>query len=341
MKNYLSIILRNQFNLFYRFGYTFIPKSYLIKYNGKITKSVKENLIKLFTILTPFEWEEEYLIIHLEKEELIKDKIVKFHIQDLINIYPLSERAKYSLESKIDQRIRLENPLAQDILQKIEQSIENYERETAIQILWDICKIEDDLNKFISNIGLENLINGIAKRKRGTKSSQIQNGNYWEYVLAYDRYDYFPNSILGYFYDAGQIFANYKGLQSLEGSGLYKFLQKVHNENPDIKFQEIIKLLEKDKNSSKYVTQTTLNDQLLYIITPLFLMLKDEIRNKEDIQNTLLFKDLETLKKYGNSFKYAIILLGAFFGYKKFYDVYYDHLNLRFYKSFQPLKDKR
>jgi hypothetical protein len=70
-------------------------------------------------------------------------------------------------------------------------------------------------------------------------------------------------------------------------------------------------------------------------------MLKDEIRKAEDIKTTNLFKHLKTLKEFGASFNYAIILLGAFFGFKKFYDAYYDNLNLRFYKSYLPVKDKK
>jgi hypothetical protein len=177
----------------------------------------------------------------------------------------------------------------------------------------------------------------LKEEKRELRPSQIKDGNYWEYVLAYDRFDYFPNSTLGYFFDAGQIFANTKGLPSFEGSVLYNFLQDINGSKPDIKIKETVKLLETEEQGKKYVSQTTVNEQLQYLITPLYLMLKDEIRKAEDIKSTNLFKHLKTLKDFGASFNYAIILLGAFFGFKKFYDAYYDNLNLRFYKSHQPV----
>jgi hypothetical protein len=91
---------------------------------------------------------------------------------------------------------------------------------------------------------LDNIFNGLERRKKGTKPNQIRDGNYWEYVLAYDRFDYFPNSTLGYFFDAGQIFANTKGLPSFEGSVLHKFLQGINSSKPEIKIKEIVKLLE-------------------------------------------------------------------------------------------------
>jgi hypothetical protein len=338
MNQYLSILLRNQFNLFYRFGYTYIPQCQLLAFDGVINDSTKEDLIKLFFETTPFEWDEEYLILHFDKSEVFQDHVINFQIQDIVKVYPLSAQAKSSIETKIDHRIRLEKPVFENILPKIEQKIEKHEIEKAIQALWNICGIEDDLNTYISNIGLDNIFKGLERRKTGTKSNQIKDCNYWEYVLAYDRFDYFPNSILGYFYDAGQIFANTKGLSTFEGSGLYNFLQSINNSNPEIKFKEINKILETEEQGKKYVSQTTSNDQLQYLITPLFLMLKDGIRKADDIKNTNLIKHLKTLKEFGTSFNYAVILLGAFFGFKKFYDAYYDNLNLRFYKSFQTEK---
>lgn len=62
-------------------------------------------------------------------------------------------------------------------------------------------------------------------------------------------------------------------------------------------------------------------------------MLRDEIRKSEDIAQTKLFKNLDYLKKFGDSFNYTVILLRGFFGFRKFYDMYYDIMNLRFYKN--------
>lgn len=341
MKNFLSILLRNQFNLLYRFGYTYIPKCQLLEFDGEINESTKENLTNLFSETTPFEWEEEYLIIHFDKNELVEGEVYQFQIQDIVKVYPLSAQAKSSIETKIDQRIKLEKPVFENILPKVELVIEKHELVKAIEALWNVCEIEDDLNEYISKIGLDNIFNGLERRKKGTKPAKIKDGNYWEYVIAYDRFDYFPNSTLGYFYDAGQIFANSKGLPSFEGSELHKFLQSINTSDPNIKIKDIVKLLEAKEQGKKYVLQTTSNEQLQYLITPLYLMLRDEIRKAEDVYNTNLFKHLKTLKDFGNSFNYAVILLGAFFGFKKFYDVYYDHLNLRFYKSFQPKKEKK
>src|SRR5690554_5931872 len=100
MKRFLSIVLREQFTFFYRAGYTFIPASELISFEGEIDDSVKEKVVEKFKTVTPFEYEEEYLILHLEKETSNEGDFIQFDIQSIIAIYPLSQQAKISIESK-------------------------------------------------------------------------------------------------------------------------------------------------------------------------------------------------------------------------------------------------
>lgn len=335
MKQFLSIVLREQFTFFYRAGYTFIPLHSLILFEGEIDDLVKEMVVKMFKTTTPFFYDEEYLILHLEKTPTNESEFVQFEINDIVAVYPLSKQAKTSIESKIDQRIRLEKPIFETILPSIEKDIEKKEIEKAISALWTTCKIEYPIEKYVANIGLENIFNGLEYRKHGTKANKIQQGNYWEYLIAYDRFDYFPNSTLGYFYDAGQVFAYSIGHQSFEGSSIYNFLEKLNSVNTTAKLPDIINYLEIEEHLKNYVSKTTAGDIKQYIVTPLYLMLRDEIRNSDDISQTKLFKNLDYLKKFEDSFNYAIILLGSFFGFRKFYDNYYESLNLRFYKDYK------
>jgi hypothetical protein len=310
-----------------------MSKIQLIEFGGNINAETKDNLVKQFLTVTPFEYDEEYLILHLEKTVSSEIELVRFEIQDIVAVYPLSQQAKISIESKIDQRIRLEKPIFETVLPAIETEIENKEVESAISALWTICKIENSLEKYIANIGLERIFNGLEYRRKRAKANRIQNGNYWEYLIAYDRFDYYPNTTLGYFYDAGQIFAFSKGYPTFEGSGIHSFLEKFNLKDPTAKLPDIIKYLETEKQLESYVSQTTIENIKQYIVAPLYLMLRDEIRKSDDVAQTKLFKNLDYLKTFDDSFNYAVILLGAFFGFRKFYDIYYDVLNLRFYKS--------
>ena len=335
MIQFLSILLRNQFNLFYRFGYTFIPNSELIEFDGEVSEEVKVKLVKKFATTTPFEYDEEYLILHLDKESLNESDFIHFDIQNIVAVYPLSRQAKVSIESKIDQRIKLENPIFESILPYIEVKIQNKEVEKAIAALWTICGFEESLDKYLSEIGLETILIGLEHRRSGKNAAQIQSGSYWEYLISYDRYDYFPNTPLGFFYDAGQVFAYSKGHPSFEGSGIHNFLEKTNSYNPTIMFSEFERYFETEKTLKGYVSLNTVGEIKQYIIAPLYFMLREEIRDSDDLYQTKLFKHKDFLKEYGDSFKYVVIILGAFFGFRKFYDLYYNTLNLRFYKSYK------
>lgn len=342
MINYLAPIFRSQFNLFYRYGYTHIPASQVIKFDGKITNEIKHSLVDLFTSISPFEYDEEYVVLHLEAEGSDSVGNILFEIQNVVSVYPLSKQAKISIESKIDERIRLEQPIFESVLTEIENNIHKAEIRKAIDALWLICNLEGSKDELIAEIGIDNIFQGMEFRKSGTKASQIKKSSYWSYLLAYDRFDYFPNSILGFFYDAGQVFAYSKNLSTFEGSALHKYLETINSTNPSIKLKDVISLLEKEESVTGYTSQTTTTNIKQYVVAPIFLMLKDELRSADDVSQTKLVKYTDYLLEFGINFEAAVVLLGAFFGYKKFYDTYYNRLGLRFYKSQKlPIQKKK
>lgn len=338
MKQFLSIILRNQFNLFYRFGYTFIPKSQLVKFDGKINNETQESIIKQFKTVAPFEYDEEYLILHLEKEITNESDFIQFDIQDIVAVYPLSQQAKASIESKIDQRIRLEKPIFEAILPLIETEIENKEVEKAISALWKICKIESPIKNYIANIGLKNIFNGLEFRKHGTKANKIQNGNYWEYLIAYDFYQYFPEGTIRYFYQLGEVFSYYKGKSDgIEGTKIEETLKNIGSGNFD---QILQKFNEKTLPTSFMETMQDIGKSEFnpIVVSVLFLKWKTDLSSQdiEITKSSIFYKgEIAFMDKYPNEVKLALILLGAFFGFRKFYDPYYEVLNLRFYKDFK------
>lgn len=337
MKNYLAVILRSEFNLYYRFGYTFIPSKSLFNFKDLSSDKLKRQILEHFKCRTPFEYDEEYLILQLEKEKITKE-FTRFRIAELVKVFPLSLQAKASIETKIDSRIKLEEPIFEELLPPIEAVIAGNEVSSAIESLWHICNIEGTQDKIQSKIGIGNILNGLEQRRKGIKPVQYESGNYWEYVIMYDRFEYFPNTTLGYFYDAGQIFANSQGRNTFEGSQYHKLLESISRKKPNIKFNEIVKLIESAEQSKKYIDKTNVEGVLQYFVTPLYLMLKNEIRGNEELSNTSLIKHADYLKEFGENYQYAIVLLGSFFGFKKFYDLYYDNLNLQFFKDSQVVK---
>jgi hypothetical protein len=343
MKQFLSIVLRNQFNLFYRFGYTFISKSQLVEFDGNINNKIKDIILEKFKTVTPFEYDVEYLILQLDKENTNESDFVKFEIEDITAVYPLSQQAKTSIESKIDQRIRLEQPIFETILPTIVTDIKTKEVEKAISALWSICKIQDPLQKYISKIGLENILNGLEFRKYGTKANKIQNGNYWEYLIAYDYYQYFPEGTIRYFYQLGEIFCYFKGkVDGIEGTKIEETLKQIGSGN----FEQILQIFNKDNLPPSFIETMNAIGKSEFdpiIVSVLFLKWKADISNKDiDILNSSVFHKgkIVFIDKFPTEVKLALILLGAFFGFSKFYDNYYEALNLRFYKNYRtPKKD--
>ena len=85
MKQFLIIVFRNQFNLFYRFGFTTINIAETIEFEGEITDIIKNKIVSRFAKMTPFQYDEEYLIMHFEKDQL-DSEFLQLNINDVISI---------------------------------------------------------------------------------------------------------------------------------------------------------------------------------------------------------------------------------------------------------------
>jgi hypothetical protein len=316
-------------------------KLQLVEFDGNINAETKENIAKQFSTVTPFEFDEEYIILHLEKIISSESEFVQFEIQDILAIYPLSQRAKASIESKIDQRIRLENPIFETVLPSIETEIEKKEVEKAISALWTICKIESPKDKYIDEIGLENIHKGLEYRRTGTKANKIQGGNYWEYLISYDYFQYFPEGIIRHFYQLGEVFSYYKGkIDGIEGTKIEILLKQIGHGN----FEQLLQKFSNESLPQSFVDSMQEIGKSKFnpiVVSVLFLKWKTDLSNQDtEVTKSSIYHNgkIAFIDKYPNEVKLALILLGAFFGYNKFYDSYYEALNLRFYKSYREPK---
>lgn len=334
---YITAILRDQFNLFFRFGFTDIP-SVLI---SKTDKEIDQSIITLFSKVTPFYDESHYIILEFETtKDLSVEPIIRIEIQELVKIYPLSKLAFATIkQSRLDERIKIEEPIFEHILFDIELTFRRNNLLRSINALWKICDIDNSPNELFNKIGIENILKGIEFRKKGVKANMIKEGSYWSYLIAYDSYNLnFPSSTLGHFYDAGEVFAYSKNQETFVGSQYYQFLEKLNSKNPNLTLQEIINELEEGVEISAYRNKTTNDGLKQYLIAPIFLLLKEDLRKENELSKTKLSKTPYLLKVGGENFKAALVILGAFFGYDKFYDTYYDKLNLRFFKAHKNIK---
>jgi len=345
MKQILTVILRNQFNLFYRFGYTYVPKAYCIEIEDLLSDKTRDSLVELFDKITPFEYDEEYVILHIECLIETEKEVYLFSIQDIVSIYPLSQQAKISIESKIDQRIRLEKPIFENMVQEIECKIDNKEREKAIKSIWKICKIDCDWKIYLYNIGLDSINKGLMHRRNGVSANKVKNGNFWEYLIAYDYHQSFPQGTIRYFYQLGEIFSYFKGKEDgVEGTKIEELLKQIKNES---NLDEILSKFNSNTLPESFNKEMAFLSGKFNVIlaSVLFLKWKSDLNSSsnDDILSSSIFHKgkIAFFDKYPEEIKHALVLLGAFFGFRKFYDVYYDSLNLKFYKNFKSQIDKK
>jgi len=337
---YITAILRDQFNLFFRYGFTDIPSVLTFKADGEIDKSILE----LFSKLTPFYDESHYILLEFETtNNLSQEPIFRIEIQDLVKIYPLSKLASATIkQSRIDSRIKIEEPKFEHLLFDIELIFRKKNLFRSVKALWKICDIDSEPDELFNIIGIDNILTGIEFRKKGIKANMIREGNYWNYLIAYDSYNLnFPSSTLGHFYDAGEVFAYFNNQETFVGSKYYNFLETLNSKNPNLNLKEIINELEDADEISSYKNKANVNELKAYLIAPIFLMLKEDLRKESELSKTKLIKKDYLLKAGGESFKAALILLAAFFGFDKFYDAYYDKLNLQFFKSYSNKTQKK
>lgn len=322
MKTYLKIISKQEFTSLYRFGK--IPYSESILINSDDASKL---LYNAFKALPFFDGDEEYLVIKIDSSSISPENIL---ITDVIEIIPLTRAAKKSFEIKFDNRIHFSDAIYEDIIQQVETYIE----------------IQDKLEggKSLVNLFLKNNKTGITEkiieeayvsRYKGLKSNQIK-ADFYTHLLVYERYEFFPNTELGYFYDLGEVFAHFKERDTFKGSGFYNFLENNKALLKEKKLSEIIDFIEKSDEINSFKSLLTLDGIKLYLTGVFYLKYKEEVVTKDSVYQTTLPKIMQYIAKekfYLQENTDALYLLGGFFGFKKFYDDYYDSLNLRIFKN--------
>jgi hypothetical protein len=154
--------------------------------------------------------------------------------------------------------------------------------------------------------------------------------------LAYDRYELFPNSDLGYFYDVGEVFAHSMDKPTFKGSGFYHFLESIKEEHRDTPLSKLIDFIEKSEEISAFKTKCSKGKLKQYLAGVLFLMFKDELADKDSVHETKIKEKVDyilTNKPYKEELRYALFLTGLFFGFSKFYSDLYDEIGLTIFRQ--------
>lgn len=333
----LYILTKQEFTSLYRFGKIPLISNKIVNIENRSAEETNSKIYEELLSLPYFVGDEEYLIITFEK--ILIDN-VWLEIKHVTEVIPLTKAAKNSFEMKFDTKLDFKDARFENIVHKVEELIDIQEKYGGSKAFWILCQVKSEYESFLTNELIESSYN---KRINAVKSSEFKD-DFFIHLLAYDRYEFFPNSDLGYFYDIGEIFAHSKGKTSFIGSSFHSFLDSNKQELSDKSFIQIAQIISESDEVIKFTKQLTITGLKQYIASAIFLKFKNDLAERDTIKDSAtgkLIGEIRKDKQFINELNLAIYLTGSFFGYKKFYDDLYELVDLRIFKKKvkQPQKE--
>lgn len=327
--NNFYLVTKQEFNSLYRFGMIPLIKSKVIDAVNKNSSELDDMIYNEFLSLPFFVGDEEYLIINFENN-LVDNTWLE--IENVLEIIPLTRAAKNSIQLKFDTRIRFKDARFEHVIHRVEEYIDIQERFRGAKAFCKLCQIDAASQDFVSK---EVITKSYYNKINGRKSEEFKD-EFLVHLLSYDRYDFFPNSDLGFYYDIGQIFAHSKGKSSLVGSNFYAFLENHKQELLELDFLQIAQIISNSDAIQKFTDHLTINEIRIYLASALFLKFKNDLSERETIKGSetgRLIKKVRNESYLVKELNLAIYLTGAFFGYQKFYDDLYDLVGLKIFNE--------
>jgi len=327
--DFLYIISKQEFTSLYRFGFIPLIQQKILELKGLPMNEIERNIIESFMSLPYFIGDEEYLFIGFNQIPGSDNKLL---IDDVLEIIPLTSAARHSYQMKFDKKIVFSQAKFEKVVNKVEEQIDFHERLNGAKALWQICKIQEPFNDYLED---DKVKEAYQKRIHGAKSDSFSS-DFFVHLLVYDRYEIFPKSKLGYFYDLGEIFAHMNNRPSFIGTSYYQFLESIKVNLTNAKLSDIIDFFEKQEETKKIRTALTHGGLRKYLAAILFFEFKEALSQNESMKDTNITAVVNSItrnKDYKNELNHAIYLTGLFFGYEKFYDDLYEIKELEIFKT--------
>lgn len=326
-----AIIDREEFISLYKYGEIIFQPNRIVKASND--KDAEMVLLSKLKELPLCDYEEDYLIISLDETITASSNLDINHIIELI---PLSSRSQKGYERKFEDELKFSKPRFESILEEYFEYVNLIEHKNGAKALARACNCALDGSSFISD---DDFIEAFRRKNNGERSHSFQ-GEFLTHLLVYDRYDFFPNSDLGYLYDLGTILANSKGKRSFSGSAFHGFLEKNRDRFDNLSLRYIFQEIDNSQELEGLRSSLTSRDGIrLYIAAAIYLKYKNELRNSKSVAETSLGMVLGKKRaehKFIDEFDLAIYLTGLFFGFQEFNKEIYRVSNLRILKDYSP-----
>ncbi|HIP12889.1 MAG TPA: hypothetical protein EYG73_09260 [Arcobacter sp.] len=334
MKNVCyTAVSRDNFIRLYRYGNIKIIKNFIFSEN----ENLKYNLESLLKDMQ-CEHDEDYVILKFldfPKNNQYGQVLYDLKIQDIQQIYVLSQKAQGYYKPKFNPKLQFEL-YPDNILDELNKFNELNDMEKGIDIF---MKKYD----FIDKDKIEKELPSDLKKKFLEENNILSNEfeSFYIDLLFYDRKNFLPKESIGYIFDIilitalidrdTKLIAKFKqGQLKVENSSSYKKLDA----NKKDTLLEYIKFIEgsDDEDIKNFVAKI---GDINYLITgSIFLMIKNLLLDKHADYLEEKFRVVNSFSsEYKEQLATALYLIGFIFGYKEFYEDYYDFLDLSIFKD--------
>lgn len=328
MKNYINIIRKQDFADLYKYGVLYLNTN-AVEFSGSVEELRANSTIckQLLSKANQFDNSFVYLFIHYTTNSATHNKV---KIENVQHIFPIDNSAKNNFETTLGTNIAIEEPLWTNFVNEWQKKQMLNDCKKGIKNIWKLTnctpKEYKQCKKIISDELLYNVIDMFFDNKQPCGDISI-----WEYLLMYERHEYYPHTSVGYFMDAFHVMINKMAKSeqlSYEQTNIYKFLASL---NQSLNSSEIRHQL----NTSEHTTQA-LNmvkefaPEIDYLnVATCFFFLKEKYSEDFVLEEDLL---VPLKRHFPNEFCLSLFFLGFVLGHNKTHNALYANLPLHIYK---------
>lgn len=348
----MKIIATNilDFNAWYRYGFKSISNEYLINLDDD---KLLDNPRDLFNRIGFFEEDGDVFFAGLDEIEDCKNgELFVVPINRILSIIPFSERGGKLLSSKLFET-KINVPIQLEIAKVILKERDHYLVKKGGEMVLNIFKVD---NYIKTNLYKYEFLKVMDKY---IANLNCEPNNLFENLVFYERSRPYPSTDDGFLFDVGSIAKSYFGISDedlknkndLKAKDIHKYekLDQVlslsiflqNNIEKGVfsafirEFQESEVLLKLNHSLSFFGIKGESINNLL--VLAFYLKFRYMVRNTQDLLNSTFYSEVQRfITKQPKEASIAIYLIGLFFGFLKFRELYYRYnpLPISMFKHF-------
>lgn len=337
----MKIIATNilDFNAWYRYGFKIISKESLINLDDD---QLLDKPRDLFNRIGFFEEDGDVFFAGLDEIEDCKNgELFVVPINRILSIIPFSERGGKLLSSKLFET-KIDAPIQSEITKVILKERDHYLIQKGGEMILNIFRADNyiDTNLYQSEF--------IKVMDKYIANLNWEPNNLFENLVFYERSRPYPSTDDGFLFDVGSIAKSYFGISNvdlknkdeLKNRDIYKYecLEQVlslsiflqNNIEKGVfsafirEFQESEGLLKLNHSLSFFGIKGDPINNLL--VLAFYLKFRYMVRNTQDLLNSNFYSEVQRfITKQPKEASIAIYLIGLFFGFLKFRELYYRY----------------